>query len=438
MKRGFSLLALLLAGILNATAQDSLTVEEAVGYALQNNYDILLARQDSAVAAIDYSFRNAAFLPRVNATGTYIRSTNNQKQTLADGSDRERKGIRQNNLSAAINLNWTVFDGFRMFLLRNQLDISVNQGGLIIKSAVINTVATVITTYFDIVRQKQQLRNVEEQLQLAADRLRLAQYKFDIGAGIKPDVLQAKIDYNNSTAAKLNQLALIDQRRQTLNQLMNVSHGADYRVSDTIPVDQNLVLGDLINNLTLSSPDLQLARTNIEAANLNVRLAKSARFPTVQLVSAYNFNRSSNNQVINPFSPLFNLNRGFNYGVNISVPILNNYMVRQQIRQAELAASFQELQYRNQEALLNTNLINAYRNYDAQKQILTTLDTSVTLARENLFIEQERYRLGRTTYIELRQAEENVSTILTNLINARFNLKVAETELLRLRGELVK
>jgi outer membrane protein TolC len=113
-------------------------------------------------------------------------------------------------------------------------------------------------------------------------------------------------------------------------------------------------------------------------------------------------------------------------------------MVRQQIRQAELAASFQELQYRNQEALLNTNLINAYRNYDAQKQILTTLDTSVSLARENLFIEQERYRLGRTTYIELRQAEENVSTILTNLINARFNLKVAETELLRLRGELVK
>ncbi len=438
MKRGFFLLTLITATVWNATAQDSLTVEDAVGYALRNNYDILLARQDSAIAAINYSYRNAAFLPRVNATGSLVSSTNNQKQTLADGSDRERNGIRQNNLNSAVNLNWTVFDGFRMFLLRDQLDIAVSQGNLVIKSALINTVATVITTYFDIVRQKQQLRNVEEQLQLAADRLRLAQYKFDIGAGIKPDVLQAKIDYNNSTAARLNQLALIDQRRQTLNQLMNVARSADYKVSDTIPVNQYLVLGDLINNLTLSSPELQLARTNIEAAALNVRLAKSARYPTVQFVSAYNFNRSSNNQVINPFSPLFNLNRGFNYGVNITVPILNNFTVRQQIRQAELAVNFQELQYRNQELALNTNLINAYRNYDAQKQILATLDTSVTLARENLFIEQERYRLGRTTYIELRQAEENVSTILTNLINARYNLKVAETELLRLRGELVR
>jgi outer membrane protein len=438
MKKGGLFIAALLAVTGKLWAQDSLTVEEAVGYALSNNYNILLARQDSAVAAINYEYRNAAFLPRINATGTYLLSNNNQKQTLADGSDRVRNGIRQNALSSAINLNWTVFDGFRMFRLRDQLDIAVEQGDLVVKAAVINTVASVINTYYDIVRQKQQLRNVEEQLQLSSDRLRLAQYKFDIGAGIKPEVLQAKIDFNNSTAARLNQLALIDQRRQTLNQLMNITQDAGYKVSDTIPVETEIVLGTLLNNLSLSSPELQLARTNIRAAQLEVALAKSSRYPTVQVVSAYNFNRTSNNQVINPFSPLFNLNRGLNYGITATIPILNNFTVRQQIRQAQLAVSFQELQFRNQEAILNTNILNAYRDYDAQKQVVQTLDTSVVLARENLFIERERYRLGRTTYIELRQAEENVSTILTNLINARYNLKVAETELLRLRGELVR
>lgn len=438
MKKGGLFIAALLAITGKVYAQDSLTVEEAVGYALNNNYNILLARQDSAVAAINYEYRNAAFLPRLNATGTYLLSNNNQKQTLADGSDRVRNGIRQNAFTAAINLNWTVFDGFRMFRLRDQLDIAVEQGDLVVKAAVVNTVASVINTYFDIVRQKQQLRNVEEQLQLASDRLQLAQYKFDIGAGIKPEVLQAKIDLNNSTAARLNQLALIDQRRQTLNQLMNITRDANYKVSDTIPVETEIVLGTLLNNLSLSSPELQLARTNIRAAELEVALAKTSRYPTVQLVSAYNFNRTSNNQVINPFSPLFNLNRGLNYGITATIPILNNFTVRQQIRQAQLAVNFQELQYRNQEAILNTNILNAYRDYDAQKQIVQTLDTSVVLARENLFIERERYRLGRTTYIELRQAEENVSTILTNLINARYNLKVAETELLRLRGELVR
>ncbi|RYF85529.1 MAG: TolC family protein, partial [Chitinophagaceae bacterium] len=301
---------------------------------------------------------------------------------------------------------------------------------------VINTVANVITTYYDIVRQQQQLRNVEEQMQLSADRLRLAQYRFDIGVGIKPDVLQAQIDFNNAKASQFNQQALIDQRRQTLNQLMNAAVSATYKVSDTIPVKTDLVLANILSNLI--TPELQLSRVNIEAARLDVQLAKSARYPTVSLNSAYNFNRTSNNQVINQFSPLFNLNRGFNYGITATIPIFNNFSVRQQIRQAELAVRYQELRYESQSAVLNTNLLNAFRSYESQRQVVETLDSNVTVARENLFIERERYRLGRTTFIELRQAEENISTTITNLINARYNLKVAETELLRLRGELVR
>jgi outer membrane protein len=436
MKRFLFLLIIAIAGGKAVAQQDSLTVEQAVAYALRNNYDIQLSKQDSALAALNYLYRNAAFYPRLNGNGTYLTNVNNQRQTLADGSEKERSGIRSNNLTAAISLNWTVFDGFRMFLLRNQLDIAVEQGNLVVKSTVINTVASVITTYYDIVRQQQQLKNVEEQMALATDRLKLAQYRFDVGAGIKPDVLQAQIDFNNSKAAQLNQLALIDQRRQALNQLMNTAPSVDYKVSDTIPVRNDFLLANLLSNL--STPELQLSRANIRAAELNVRLAKALRYPTVSLTSAYNFARTSNNQVINAFSPLFNLNRGFNYGVTASIPIFNGFTVRQQIAQAQLAVRFQELQYQSQTALLNTNLTIAFRSYEAQRQIVTTLDSSVGLARENLFIERERYRLGRTTFIELRQAEENVSTTLTNLINARYNLKAAETELLRLRGELVR
>lgn len=437
MKRLFSFtIAFIISA--NLLAQDSLTVEDAVGYALQNNYDILLSKNDSAIAAINYEYRKAAFLPRLNASGNLLFNNNAQKQKFADGTDRDRTGIRSNNLNTAINLNWTVFDGSRMFLLRDGIDLSLRQGSLTIKNAVVNSVATVINTYYDIVRQKQQLRNVEEQMVLAADRLRLAQYRFDIGVGIKPDVLQAQIDLNNSKAAQINQLVLIDQRRQTLNQLMNVVPATNYKVSDTIPVKKDFVLGDLLNDLTRTSPQLQAARANIDIAELAVRLAKTDRYPTVSLVSAYNFSRTSNNTVINQFSPLFNLNRGFNYGVSVTVPILNNFTVRQQIRQAQLSVSFQQLQYQNQESLVNTGLLTSFRNYEGQKQILAVLDSNVILARENLFIERERYRLGITTFIELRLAEENVSTTITNLINARYDLKLAETELLRLRGDLVR
>jgi outer membrane protein len=82
-------------------AQDTslplLTVEQAVATALENNYDIMLARNDSAIAALDYEFRNAGFLPRFNANTTLLYNNNDQKQTLADGRKVERNDIRSNN-----------------------------------------------------------------------------------------------------------------------------------------------------------------------------------------------------------------------------------------------------------------------------------------------------------------------------------------------------
>lgn len=420
-------------------AQDTLTVEKAIATALNNNYDILLSRQDSASVAISNEYRNAVFLPTLNANSTVLFNRNNQRSKFASGKDTTRSGIRTSNINASLNLNWTLFDGLRMFILGERLDVATIRGNLLIKNQVVNTVSDVIRAYYDIVRQKQQLRNVEEQMMLSADRLRLAQYRLDIGVGIKPDVLQAQIDYNTQRAAQINQLSLIDQRKHDLNRLMNVPQTVDYEVVDTIIVTSDLVLGNLLNGIEESSPALRLARTEIDLAHLDVREAKSLRFPTIAFTTAYSFSRNINNSVVNPVAQaLFNQNRGLNYGLTASIPIFNRFTVKQQIRQAELSVDYSRLQLENQQSLINTNILNNYRSYIAQKQIVAVNDSSVVLARENLNIERERYRLGATTFIELRQAEENLANAIFAAITTRYNLKISETELLRLRGELVR
>lgn len=423
----------------HAFSQDTLRIETAIATALRNNYDILLSKQDSASFAITNQYKNAVFLPTLNANGTILLNNNAQASKLADGTARNRSGIKSKNINSVINLNWTLFDGFRMFILRDRVDVSIRQGNLTIKNQVVNTVSEVIRTYYDIVRQKQQLKNVEEQMSFSADRLQLAQYRLDIGVGIKPEVLQAKIDYNTQKANRINQLSLIDQRKQDLNRLMAVPQTVNYEVSDTIITNENLVLGQLLNAIENVSPQLQLSKINIEVARVAVREAKALRYPTISLISAYNFSRNSSNFVVNPaFQPLFTLNRGWNYGFTASIPILNRFTVKQQIRQAELTVNYSQLQFENQQSLVHTGILNNYRSYIAQQQIIVVSDSSVVLARENLTIERERYRLGVTTFIVLRQAEENLASAALNAITARFNLKIAETELLRLRGELVR
>ena len=423
---------------IKARAQDTLSIEQAIGTALQNNYEIQLVKNDSASAALDNSYTYAAFLPRLNAGAGANWNKNNQRQNFADGTKREQNGVRSSNLNSSINLNWTLFDGMKMFATRDKIEEYLELTELGIKNQVINTVADVITTYYDIVRQKQQLKAIEELMSVREDQVKLSQRKLDIGIGAKPDVLQGQVDLNAQKASQLKQITLIAQLKQQLNQLMNVAEVAGYEVSDSIPVNTDLLLGDIITNVEITNPGLLIAKKNIDIAELTLKERKAERFPILSFNSAYNFSKTDNKTTVNPFSPLFNQTKGFNYGFTTSIPILNNLNTRRQIKQAQLDIDYQEIVYKNQQAIISTSILNAFKDYEFQKKALALEESNISLAKENVYIITERYRLGVSTFLELREAERSLEDAYNRLIAARYNTKLAETELLRLKGDLVK
>lgn len=422
----------------SASAQRTLTFEEAIANALQKNYDIILSRNDSAISAIDYSYRNAAFLPRLNGTIGTTWNNNNQKQTLSDGTKRESRGLKSNNINSQLALNWTIFDGLKMFVTRDKLDQFVQLGELEIKNQVVNTVADVISNYFNIVRQKQQLKAIQEQMSIDSERVRLAQYRLDIGVGIKPDLLQSKIDLNAQKAAQLQQQALIEQLKEQLNQLMGIPQFTMYDVADTITINANISLGEVLNSAEKNNTSLQIAKKNIDISRLVLKERKAELLPTVSFNSAYNFSRNQNKKVINSFSTLFNQTNGFNYGLSANIPILNNFNTRRLIKQASWNIEYQNIIYENQRSVTTLNVINAFQSYEQQKTALALEEENILLARENLDILLQTYRLGAATLLQLKEAQRSLQDAYNRLITARYNAKLSETELLRLSGQLVQ
>lgn len=431
-------LVVLISFSISSSAQRVVSIEEAIATVLKNNYNILLAKNDSIAAAIDYSYKDAAFIPRINGNVGTVWNNNAQKQILSDGSKRESSGLKSNNLNAQLALNWTLFDGLKMFATRDKLKEFVELGELAIKEQIVNTVATVITTYYNIVRQKQQLKAVEEQMALNQERVKLAEYKLEIGVGAKPDVLQGKVDLNAQKAAKLLQQTLIINLKEQLNQLMSVEQSTMYEVADSIPINTLLTLSDIQSGVESNNPSLLIAKKNIDIAGLTLKERKAERFPTVNFNSAYNFNRNQNQAVINTFSTLFNRTKGFNYGLTATIPILNNFNNKRQISQAKLDIQYQKLVYDNRKSLINLSIINAYNDYLQQKKALELEEESIVLARENVNILFQVYKLNSTTLIQLKEAEKSLGDAYNRLIAARYSTKVAETELLRLKGDLVK
>lgn len=426
-----------------ANAQQQLTLQDAIAAALKNNYDILLTRNDSTSYALDRYYSFAAFLPQVNGVANSVWNTNNQQlkfQNRNTGKDSlvTRNGVRTTNMNYSVNLNWTLFDGMRMFATRERLYELEQLGSLSVKGQIVNSVAAVINNYYNIVRQKLQLKAVEEQMSLTEERMKLADKKLSVGLGSKPELLQAKVDYNAQRAAQLNQLTLIAQLRDQLSQLIGFKTGSVFEVADTIPTNMGLQYGDLATKYEETNFDLLIARKSIDIANITVKEAKAGLWPTLSFNSAYNFTRSDNSVVVNQNQPFFNQNKGFNYGFGLNVPILNGFNTRRLIKQAKLDVEYQKINYEKQRTLVDVGLTNSFKNYELQKQLLTLENDNIVQAEENVSIARERWKQGVATFIEYREAQFSLQDARNRLYAAQYNLKLAETELLRLKGDLLK
>ena len=413
-----------------------LTLQEAIERVLANNYGLRIAKNDSAALAIENEFKNAAFLPRLNANTGLTLNNNDQYQKFSDGAIRERKGIQSENISAAVALNWTLFGGLRVYTMREKAQAYQQLGDLNLRNQVINTIAQVSNSYYAIVQQRQQLKALEEQIEINQERVKLAATKLEIGTGTKPDLLQSKVDLNAQKAAQLEQQNVLIELKNELNNLMNQSPGTTFEVEDSIPFTKEIALTDLQENVATKSLPLQVAKKNIDIAALNLKEQKAERWPQINFNSNYNFTRLDNKAVVNPFQPLFNRNKGFNYGLTATIPLSNNLILRKNITQAKLDLKRQELVYENQRNQLNLAVVQAYNQYQSSKSSYQLEEENIQLAKENVRIVLEVYRLNSTTLIQLKEAQKSLQDAYTRLIRARFQTKLAETELLRLKGEL--
>lgn len=422
-----------------AIAQEAtVTLEEAIALALEKNFDVKISKNLAYSAAVDDKLVAGAFLPVINSNASRTWNNNDQKQELANNTEVERNGIKSNNISGSVQLTWLLFDGTRMFATRERIAQIEQQGEINVKEQMINTISQVVINYYNIVRQKQQLNAIREQMGVSEERVRLADRRLEVGTGAKPELLQAKVDLNAQRTAVLQQEAVILQLKDQLNGLLNMQLPPVYEVSDSIIINLDLKQEEISSNVEGTNFTLLSVKKDVEIASLALRERKGERYPFLNFTSSYNYSQTENAVAINSFTPLFNRNQGYNYGFTLNFPIMNGFTNRRNIQQARITVDRQQLLYDQTKVNIDVSIRNAYVNYDNAKKVLLVEEENILLAKENLYITLETFKRGANTFIELRTAQQSLADAYNRLINARYLAKVAETDLLRLNGSLLK
>jgi outer membrane protein len=413
-------------------AQEILTLENAVKIALDNNYEIKIAANNLKIDKTNVAIGNAGMLPSISATATDNNSIQNTAQTRSDGTTVELKNAENNSLSYGVGLDWTIFDGLKMFARYDQLKELQKMGDAQLKMTIINKVSSVNSVYYDLIQEQQKLSDLDSTIVISQKRLEFTKNRYTIGKGSKLDVLNAQVDLNTDLGNLLKEKQTYANAKTLLNQILARDLNTDFKVSEGINVDRKLKLVDLIALAEKQNPELEMQIINKKVSELELKQIKGERYPTVKLNTGYNFNDTKSSLGFNTQSSAHGLNYGFSASLNLfdgDAQNRNEKIAKMQVDNSKLLIDQQLIQ-------LRSNLTVAFQIYLTNLDLIDLEENNTAISKQNLEITAEKFKIGTITSVEFRAAQLNFINSRIRLSSAQFQAKLSEITLRELAGTL--
>jgi len=413
-------------------AQEVLSIEDAVKIALENNFEIKIASNNLNIDKTNVSTGNAGMLPKVTASLLDNNSVQNLTQTRIDGTINSSDNAKNSNLNYGVGLDWTIFDGFKMFAKWDQLKEFQKLGETQLRLTVLTKISNLNALYYELVNQQQQLAALDTTIVISNQRFALANNRYTIGKASKLEVLNAQVDLNTDKTTLLKQKELYANTKILLNQVMARDPKIDFKVVDKIEVDKSLLLPELSALAEKQNPELETQIINQKISELQLKQIKGERYPTLNLTTGYVFNESKSDLGFATQSS----SQGLNYGLRASLNLFDGSKQNRNEKIAKIEIDNAKLAIDQQNQKLNTQLTAYYQTYLTNLELIILEFENEAIAKENLEITVNKFRIGTITTLEFRTAQLNYINAKVNYSNAQYKAKLTEILLKEIAGNL--
>jgi outer membrane protein TolC len=416
-------------------AQQSMNLQQCLKIGLENNYDLRISRNDQRISDNNLSLGNAGYLPTLDASADLSTQSLNTDQFPSDGG--ESVALRNSNTStfdAGIDLNWTLFEGFKVKTNYSRLKELKNIGQLNTQYNIENFISDFTSEYYNYVQQALRMRNLRHAVDLSRERLRIVESRYQIGSLSRLDLQQARVDFNADSSQLIQQYEVLHTSRIRLNQMMGMPNvEQSLSVNDTnIVFNAQLSKEDLFRDMMAKNTSLLLTQKNQVLSNLDLKTLQSRNYPYLKLNAGYGFTNYNYNQGTLDRQRTWGPNIGLTLGFNI----FDGFNRKREQKNARIEIENRQLELDRFKLSLQSDFSSMWMSY--QNNILLTRleEESLRNALLNYEIAMDRYKLGDLSGILLREAQNSLLEAEQRLLTARYKTKLYEISLMLISGRI--
>ncbi len=417
-------------------SQDSLDSDQLLSEVLKNAFGLRIAELNVSIAETQNDIGNAGLLPSLNvsAGGTY--SNNNAELTIiGQPQPIEVSGAEATQLNAGLNLNYTLFNGFSGKNTLKRLQVQEDLADVNKRTQVELVIANSLSAYYSAAGLQRSLKAAKQSLEISRERMERAQLKYEYGGQSKLEYLSAQVDYSNDSVAYLNASLALNQAKRQLNYLMaKEEQNTDFVLSEAVFFSDMADISELKSRSKENSSIIRNAKMNLLLAEQDLKIARSSYYPRIDINAGYNYVNSENEAGVLSQQITFGLNTGVSLSYNLFAA--NRRKINAEVAQLRLQS--QMIQEEDARLQTNRDLENAWDIYQTRKSLVEIEANNLKTAELNFQRADELYRLGGITNVQFRDAQLNLLRSRIRSIQTRYDLKLAEIEILRISGELMK
>ena len=403
------------------------TLRECIDYALQNNIALQKSRVSKLSAKEDVLQSRAALLPSLSAgtsqNATYRPWPEMGSAIVADGYVQSSVDKVYYNGTYGINANWTVWNGGRN-TNTIRLNEKAEQLAELEAAVTANTIQEQIAQlYVQILYSAEAIRVNKESLETSRMNEQRGEQFVKVGKMAKAELAQltsqrAQDEYN-VVEAESN---LRNYKRQ-LKQLLQITNDEEFDIAIPQTTDEMALqavpnMQEVYESALANRPEIKNALVGIETSDLNIRMAKAQRLPTVALQASAATNTTSMSD--NAWGSQLKNNFDLGGGVNISIPLTDNRQTKTAVNKARLQRQNYELDLRDKQTALYSDIENFWLQAITNQEKFKAAKIAPESPQTSYELLSEQFRLGLKNIVDLMTGKDNLLRAQQNELQSKY------------------